>query len=115
MSDNSATNLFIRGFSDKPLNVSLKTHGSKNSALPIILYCFLLEGENSVTLRNVPNISDVVLAVRALKEMGGDAEYFPKEEKLVVRTGIRSDAIPDFFVRETRISVLLMSVVISKF
>ena len=42
--------------------------GSKNSSLPILAGCILTKGKN--TLQNIPNLSDINVMFRLLKELG---------------------------------------------
>ena len=50
------------------LHGSLEANGAKNAALPIMAACLLAKGK--VTLRRVPNISDVWTLTGILKAMG---------------------------------------------
>jgi len=107
--------LSIDGYPDPKEDLYLDTHGSKNCALPVMMYCFLMEGNRDLLLDNIPDISDVNEVLEAFKEMGGIAEYFPDKQQLHVTSGITSNYLPLEFIKKTRISVLLMSVVLVKF
>lgn len=107
--------LSIDGYPDPKEDLYLDTHGSKNCALPVMMYCFLKEGNSDLVLDNIPNIADVYQVLEAFKAMGGVAEYFSDKQELHVISGITSNYLPPEFIKETRISVLLMSVVLVKF
>lgn len=50
---------------EKKLKSSVKLHGAKNSALPILAVCVLVKGES--VIHNCPNFSDVRTTIKFLK------------------------------------------------
>jgi UDP-N-acetylglucosamine 1-carboxyvinyltransferase len=52
----------------KKLTGTVKVSGAKNSALPIITACCLIDGE--VTLHNVPNCHDVIALLEIIRKLG---------------------------------------------
>lgn len=105
----------IDEYPDPKKDLSFETHGSKNCALPVMMYCFLMEGNREISVDNIPNISDVHDVLEAFRIMGGVAEYSPEKQQLHVSSGITSDQIPTEFIQKTRISVLLMSIILVRF
>lgn len=57
---------FIRG--NRHLSGEISVGGSKNAALPIIFSCILIHGKT--TLKNLPDISDVDVALDILRDFG---------------------------------------------
>lgn len=55
-------------FGNKKLNGEVTVGGSKNAALPLIFATLAIEGVS--TLRNVPDISDVGVAIELIREQG---------------------------------------------
>ena len=60
----------IRIIGGKPLNGSIPISGAKNAALPLLIASLLTE--DRLTLKNVPNLADVNLLVRILRNHGVD-------------------------------------------
>ena len=54
----------------RPLNGTIPISGAKNAALPLLIASLLTE--NRLTLKNVPNLADVNLLVRILRNHGVD-------------------------------------------
>ena len=55
------------------LNGDIEISGMKNSALPIIFACLLIDGE--CILENIPRVSDVQNALSILRTMGAEADF----------------------------------------
>ena len=60
------------------LKGTVKASGSKNSALPILAACIMLDGKSSVS--NIPYLMDVNIMVRMLNALGVRAEYHNRDE-----------------------------------
>ena len=57
----------------KPLNGSITIGGMKNAALPIIFASILTE--DTCTLENLPNVSDITRSLEILQAMGARITY----------------------------------------
>ena len=57
----------------KALEGEIRVSGSKNAALPLIFAALLIDGE--VTLRNVPDIGDVRVALELLSDFGAEISF----------------------------------------
>ena len=55
------------------LNGEIAIAGMKNSALPIIFSCLLIEEE--CIIENVPQVSDTLNALEILRGLGAEAEF----------------------------------------
>ena len=60
----------IRIIGGRPLNGSIPISGAKNAALPLLIASLLTE--DRLTLKNVPNLADVNLLARILRNHGVD-------------------------------------------
>ena len=80
---------FIRG--GKSLRGEIAVSGSKNAALPIIFSCLLIYGKS--TLTNVPNITDVDVALDILRDFGATVERI--DDKVVIDTVSLTYKTPD--------------------
>lgn len=89
----------------KKLYGSVRVHGAKNSALPILAACVLTDGE--CVLEDCPALRDVEATGRILSRLG--AEVRRDGDTLAVRAGdiVRQD-IPDAQMREMRSSVTFL-------
>lgn len=96
------------------MEADIETRGAKNAALPMIMYSFILD-ECDVTIENVPNIADVQSTLDLLEAMGGQFTFNREKGDLHITHGITCNRIPDDLVHKTRISVLLMSVLLAKY
>jgi len=67
-------------------NVPIKISGSKNSSLPIIAASILCD--ETVTLENVPNITDVNILINILKDIGYKINYNNNDNTLVIYPSI---------------------------
>ncbi|MDE6442379.1 MAG: UDP-N-acetylglucosamine 1-carboxyvinyltransferase, partial [Clostridia bacterium] len=91
---------------------SVKIQTAKNSVLPILAATVLTDGK--VTIRNIPQISDVKNMVKILTCLGCKAVY---EENNLIIDSSAADCfeIPSALAHELRSSVFLLGSVISRF
>ena len=90
------------GFS---ISGSVNVHGSKNSALPIIVSSLL--SENTLKLSNVPNVVDVLNLIKLLKNYGAKIDY--KKNKLKINPIKIKNLSADYdVVRKMRASILIL-------
>lgn len=94
----------------KRLAGSLKVHGAKNSALPI-LAASLLTGQS--TIHNCPKLTDVDAACDILRHLG--AETHREGATVTVTPGSGGDyCIPDELMHKMRSSIVFLGAVISR-
>ena len=102
--------LIIKGGSK--ISGSVNVHGSKNSALPIIVSSLL--SEKTLKLSNVPNVVDVLNLIKLLKNYGVKIEY--KKDKLKINPKKIKNLSADYdVVRKMRASILILGPLLSRF
>ncbi|XID95321.1 UDP-N-acetylglucosamine 1-carboxyvinyltransferase [Paenibacillaceae bacterium WGS1546] len=103
-------NLVIEG--GYPLSGTIRIHGAKNAALPILAASLLAEGE--VTIRNVPRLLDIEVMLDILRDLGCKARHQDTEVK--VETAVATSShIPEMLMRKMRSSVFLMGPLLARF
>lgn len=90
----------------KPLQGSLPANGAKNAALPIMAATLLAKGP--VTLRRVPNISDVWTLAGILKAMGCKVEYDGSGLMHIDSSTLNTTKAPEHMVRRMNASFDIM-------
>lgn len=88
------------------LNGRLEANGAKNAALPIMAAALLAKGK--VTLRRVPNISDVWTLTGILKAMGCQVEYDGQGLMKLDTSNLTTTKAPDHLVRKMNASFDIM-------
>jgi len=95
-----------------PLSGTIRIHGAKNAALPILAASLL--AKNSVTIRNVPRLLDIEVMLDILRCLGCSARY--DDRSVVVDSSQASSShIPEFLMRQMRSSVFLTGPLLSRF
>lgn len=94
-----------------PLNGTVKIHGSKNAALPILAATLLTRDE--CTLHNVPHISDIHTFLEILKGLGAKFEY--SKGILKIQTAkIGNIQAKKELVQQMRASILLLGPLLAR-
>ena len=103
-------NLVIEG--GRPLSGTIRIHGAKNAALPILAASLLAEGK--VTIRNVPRLLDIEVMLDILRDIGCVARH---QGTLVTvePAAATSSHIPETLMRKMRSSVFLMGPLLARF
>ena len=102
--------LIIKGGSK--ISGSVNVHGSKNSALPIIVSSLL--SKKTLKLSNVPNVVDVLNLIKLLKNYGVKIEH--KKNKLKINPSKIKNLSADYdVVRKMRASILILGPLLSRF
>ena len=102
--------LIIEG--NAKISGSVNIHGSKNSALPIIVSSLL--SDNILKLSNVPNVVDVLNLIKLLKNYGVKIEH--KKDKLKINPKKIKNLSADYdVVRKMRASILILGPLLSRF
>ncbi|GAB1431400.1 UDP-N-acetylglucosamine 1-carboxyvinyltransferase [Spirochaetota bacterium] len=87
-----------------PLKGTIKASGNKNAALPCIAACLL--SEEPVTLRNIPEIEDVLVMLDICKDLGAKVERVDKNAWRIDASGLESSEIPASLSAKVRASIL---------
>jgi UDP-N-acetylglucosamine 1-carboxyvinyltransferase len=103
-------NLVIEG--GHPLSGTIRIHGSKNAALPILAASLLAEGK--VTIRNVPRLLDIEVMLDILRDLGCKARH--QDTVVTVESAVATSShIPETLMRKMRSSVFLMGPLLARF
>jgi len=96
----------------KPLSGSIRIHGAKNAALPIMAASLLADGE--VTLHNVPHLLDIEVMLYILERLGCTCRH--EQGTVTIDTSsIRSYDVPEDLMKQMRSSIFLMGPLLAKF
>lgn len=96
----------------RPLSGSIRIHGAKNAALPIMAASLLSEGK--VQLRNVPRLLDIDVMLGILNRLGCTAVH--REDIVIVdAAGANSCHVPEDLMRQMRSSIFLMGPLLARF
>ncbi len=87
-----------------PLRGTIKASGNKNAALPCIAACLL--SEEPVTLRNIPEIEDVLVMLDICKALGAKVERVDKNAWRIDASSLESSEIPASLSAKVRASIL---------
>lgn len=96
-----------------PLYGEITISGMKNSALPVIFGCILVDGE--CLLENIPRVSDVENTLSILKEMGAKAEFVDRNTVLIDCRAISNDILGYDKISKMRASYYLMGAMLARF
>lgn len=88
-----------------PLTGEIQVGGAKNAALPLLAATLLTDEE--VTLRNVPDLSDIRFMVEILRHVGSEIEN-PEPGVWKLKAGELTHVAPYELVRKMRASVCLL-------
>ncbi len=88
-----------------------QTAGSKNAILPMLAACLLTD--ETVTIHNVPEISDVGVMIEILESLGADVERHDHTVQVTARE-LHSRVIPDALTAKMRASVLILGAAVAR-
>lgn len=103
--------LLIEG--KQSLNGEVDISGMKNSALPILYACLLVEDE--CIIHNVPRVSDVYDTITILKGLGAEAQFIDKNTVRINAKDACSNIKHQNLVSKMRASSYLMGALLSRF
>ena len=101
--------LYVRG--GRPLNGSVRVHGAKNSALPILAAALLAPGTS--VIRNCPPLSDVEASLAILRHLGCSVRQEGDTVTVDASSPVRCD-VPDALMREMRSSVIFLGAILGR-
>ncbi|KUO95625.1 UDP-N-acetylglucosamine 1-carboxyvinyltransferase [Ferroacidibacillus organovorans] len=91
---------------------SLRVHGSKNAALPILAAVTMADEE--ILIRDVPNLEDIHVMLDILRSVGAKVRYFD-HQAFIDPTSIDTTVIPDHLMSQMRSSIFLMGPLLARF
>ncbi len=101
--------LVIEG--EKRISGEIEVQGAKNSALPLLAACVLVDGE--VELHNCPKLSDVFAACRILTCLGCKCKS--QENAVSVKAqDVAKSFVPDDLMREMRSSIVFLGAILGR-
>lgn len=95
----------------KQLGGEISVHGAKNSVLPILAGCVLVNGE--CIIHNCPHLSDVDVTINILKHLGAIVKW-ENETLIIDSTSITRSDIPEQLMQELRSSIVFLGSVVSR-
>lgn len=95
----------------KQLGGEISVHGAKNSVLPILAGCVLVNGE--CIIHNCPHLSDVDVTINILKHLGAKIKW-ENETLIIDSTSITRSDIPEQLMQELRSSIVFLGSVVSR-
>ena len=104
----------IRG--GNPLVGTVKIGGAKNSALGILAAAIM--SDEKVTIRNLPDVNDIHIFLKAIKSIGAEVEYpDPNDCHVVTICGknIFTHEIDNDYIRKIRASYYLIGALLGKY
>jgi UDP-N-acetylglucosamine 1-carboxyvinyltransferase len=96
-----------------PIKGTLMLSGNKNAALPCIAASVLTE--EPVTLRNIPEIEDVVVMFDVLRNLGGTVAHPDAHTWRIDSSGISNYEVPEELARKVRASILFAGPLTARF
>ena len=97
----------------KPLIGSVNVSGAKNAAVAIVAATIL--SDEPCTLENVPEISDISIALRILYEMGAGIRIIDKNTMSIGPRGISNPVVPYELARSMRASSYFLGTLLGRF
>lgn len=97
----------------KELFGTVEISGSKNSALAILFSALTVDGE--CIIENIPNISDVAVAIEILKYYGCDIEYVESNTVKINTSNIAYRPAPKHLTEKMRASSYLLGALLNRF
>ncbi|WP_010491939.1 UDP-N-acetylglucosamine 1-carboxyvinyltransferase [Paenibacillus elgii] len=95
----------------KPLSGAIRIHGAKNAALPILAASIMAEG--TITIENVPDLSDIHVMLGILRALGCKAELVG-DNVIVSTNAVHQFHIPESLMSQMRSSIFLMGPLLSR-
>lgn len=98
----------------KKLSGTVRTDGSKNAALPIIVASMLIDN-GETTLENIPPLRDINTIRQVLEHLGAKVEYDTKAMRMVIdASDITQDTAPYDLMRKMRASFLVLGPLLAR-
>lgn len=95
-----------------PLSGTIRIHGAKNAALPILAASLLAEGVHS--LHNVPKLLDIQTMLAIMERLGCKADHDGDTVTVDTSTAVSSH-VPEDLMKQMRSSIFLMGPLLARF
>ena len=96
-----------------PLNGTVEISGAKNAAVAILPATILAEG--MCVIENLPNIADVLILLKILKQIGADVQFHKDGSAIIDTSGISSGIVKQQLARRMRASYYLVGALLGRF
>lgn len=96
-----------------PLKGRIRASGNKNAALPCIAAALL--SEEPVTLRNIPEIEDVLVMLDICRSLGASVERLDRNAWRIDGSGVKGGDIPAGLAAKVRASILFAGPLLARF
>ncbi len=96
-----------------PLKGRIRASGNKNAALPCIAASLL--SEEPVTLRNIPEIEDVLVMLDICRALGAGVERLDRNAWRIDGSGVKGADIPAGLAAKVRASILFAGPLLARF
>lgn len=96
----------------KSLSGTVRIHGAKNAALPILAASMLAEGE--VQLLNVPRLLDIEVMLEIMSRLGCQTSH-DQDQVVVDTSSANSFYVPEDLMKQMRSSIFLMGPLLARF
>ncbi|MDR2021516.1 MAG: UDP-N-acetylglucosamine 1-carboxyvinyltransferase [Treponema sp.] len=87
-----------------PISGTIRASGNKNAALPCLAAALLTD--EPVILRNIPDIEDVQVMLKAYRSFGGRVEVLGPNTYRLILADITSSGVPQEYAKKVRASIL---------
>lgn len=94
------------------LSGSIRVHGSKNAALPVLAAVTMVDGES--VLQDVPGLDDVQVMLDILRSLGATVSQSGRTVT-VAADGIETTDVPEHLMRQMRSSIFLLGPLLTRF
>jgi UDP-N-acetylglucosamine 1-carboxyvinyltransferase len=94
------------------LTGTVRVHGAKNAALPILAASVLAQGES--VLEDVPDLQDIRVMLTILGQLGAKVERAGSAVR-VDASSLQSTVVPDQLMRQMRSSIFLMGPILARY
>jgi UDP-N-acetylglucosamine 1-carboxyvinyltransferase len=96
----------------RPLSGTVRIHGAKNAALPILAASIMAGGKHAI--ENVPDLLDIRVMLNILRALGCRAEHVG-ETVFLDMSKLSSNHIPESLMKQMRSSIFLMGPLLARF
>ena len=99
-----------------PLVGTVKIGGAKNSALGILAAAIMCD--ETVTIRNLPDVEDINVFLKAIKSIGADVDFPVKGDRHIVNINgrnIYTHEVKNEYIRKIRASYYLVGAMLGKY
>ncbi len=98
----------------KKLSGTVRTDGSKNASLPIIVASLLIDNGETI-LENIPPLRDIKTISQVLEHLGAKIDYDTEAMRMVINAGnIVEDTAPYDLMRKMRASFLVLGPLLAR-